>query len=226
MWSKYNIDALKNDDGSFRHASYAIIKGAAKCGHTAHLETEHGVVAFRPFKVKTKGPKRFLPANTVGDHLENRWRLDFYGPYQDDIANRDSENAEFGYGEGIDLIRWAFEHLNGSMDTWYEPGDGIDVWANQAEREGYVLATIGDKVMLEYEMPGTTAKYAHHPAQPTSALRVITTIGLEEVGGYTAYSYNNVPKPWLRAIKAAGMTDWIGMGQRSIERIPFPTEAI
>ena len=169
MWSKYNIDALKNDDGSFRRASYAMIKGAAKCGHTAHLETEHGVVAFRPFTDRKTD--------------EKRWRLDFYGPYQDDIANRDSENAEFGYGEGLDLIRWAYEHLNGSMDTSYEPNDGIDVWANQAEREGYVLATIGDKVMLEYEMPGTTSKWRGHPAQPTSALRVVTTIGLEQVEG-------------------------------------------
>jgi len=183
MWSKYNIDALKNGDGTFRRAGYGIIKGAMNCGHTAHLETERGVVAFRPFKD---------PGS-----LMRQWRLDFYGPYQDDIANRDSENAMFHATEKIDLIRWAFEHLNGSMDTWLEPNNGIDVWANQAEREGFVLATIGDEVLIEYEMPGTTAKYAHHPAQPWSSLRIIKTIGLIPVGDYRSVSYTAVPKKWL-----------------------------
>lgn len=190
MWSKYNIDALKNKDGTFRRADYGWIKGAMECGHTAHLQTDLGVVAFRPFKD---------PGS-----LMRQWRLDFYGPYQDDIANRDSENAMFHATEKIDLIRWAFEHLNGSMDTWMEPNDGIDVWANQAEREGYVLATIGDQVLLEYEMPGSTAKYGRFPAKPWTALRVIQTIGDHPVGGYRSVSYNSIPKKWLAAIKEAG----------------------
>ena len=206
-WSKYNIDALKNGDGTYGRATYRWIKGAIHCGHTAHLETELGVVAFRPFK---------------DPDGKQRWRLDFYGPYQDDIANRDSENAEFGAHEKVDMIRWAYEHLNGSLDTEYQPNDMINVWANQAEREGYVLATIGDEVLLEYEMPGTTAKFWNHPAEPWSALRVIRTIGLEAVGNYKAVSYNTVPKRWLAAIREAGMTNWIGMGQRAAARIPFP----
>lgn len=211
-WSKYNIDALKNGDGTFRPASFNWIKGCRDCGHTAHLETERGVVAFRPYKDPEGKP---------------RWRLDFYGPYQEHIANRDSENADFSnsYTDKLDLIRWAYEHLNGSLDSAYGPNDSIEVWANQAEREGYVLATIGDEVLIEYEMPGTTAKYGKfHPAQPWSALRVIKTIGLQPVGDYQSVSYNNVPKRWLRAIKAADMTNWIGMGQRSATRIPFPSQ--
>lgn len=212
MWSKYNIDALSNGDGTYKPATFKWIMGSRDCGHTAHLETELGVVAFRPYK-DPDGKKR--------------WRLDFYGPYQDDIANRDSENADFSnnYEDKLDLIRWAYEHLNGSLDTSYQPHDTLDVWSNQAEREGYVLATIGDEVLLEYEMPGTTSKWAHHPAQPTSALRIIRTIGLQPVGDYKSVSYKTVPKRWLRAIKAAGTTEWVGMGQRSFERIPFPEEA-
>jgi hypothetical protein len=210
-WSKYNIDALLKEDGTFKPASYWWIAGARDCGHTAHLETEHGVVAFRPYKDREDKP---------------RWRLDFYGPYQEHIANRDSENADFGdsYMDRIDLIRWAYKHLNGSLDTLYQPNDGIEVYANQAEREGYVLATIGDEVLLEYEMPGTTAKWANHPAVPWSALRVIKTIGKQPVGDYKSVSYNNVPKKWLKAIEAAGTTDWIGMGQKGSTRIPFPSQ--
>ena len=208
MWSKYNIDALKNKDGTFTRATYRWIKGAMECGHTAHLQTGLGVVAFRPYKTP--------PGN-------QRWRLDFYGPYQDDIANRDSEHDDFGNSvtDKLDLIRWAFVHLNGSLDTWLEPHDEVDVWANQAERESYVLATIGDEAIVEYEMPG----YKDHRGiqHTTSSLRIIKTIGQEPVGNYKSASYNSVPKKWLAAIKAAGTTDWIGMGQRSRDRIPFPT---
>lgn len=211
MWSKYNIDAMKNSDGSYRHNSreiFNLIKGAVHCGHTAHLETGLGVVAFRPYEKNGK-----------------RWRLDFYGPYQDDIVNRDSENADFGSAEMLDLYRWAYKHLNGTIDTTYKANDTLDVQSNQAVREGYVLAVIGDEVLLEYEMPGKTSKYANHPAQPTSSLRLVRTIGSEIVGDYKSVSYNTVPKRWLDAIKAAGMTNWIGMGQRSANRIPFPQEA-
>jgi hypothetical protein len=207
MWSKYNIDALKHD-GGFNKAGYKWIAGSLGCGHTAHLETEHGVVAFRPFRDR--------------DTNKQWWRLDFYGPYQDDIANRDSENIQSD--DRLALIRWAFEKLNGSMDTWFEPNDTFEVWSNQAERPACVLATIGDEVLIEYEMPGTTSKWRGHPAEPTSSLRVIKTIGLEIVGDYRSVSYKTVPKRWLRAIKEAGTTEWIGMAQASFkkERIPFP----
>ena len=152
MWSKYNIDALSNGDGTYKPATFKWIMGSRDCGHTAHLETELGVVAFRPYK-DPDGKKR--------------WRLDFYGPYQDNIANRDSENADFSnnYEDKLDLIRWAYKRLNGSLDTPYKP-----------------------------------------------------------VGDYKSVSYKTVPKRWLRAIKAAGTTEWVGMGQRSFERIPFPEE--
>ena len=108
----------------------------------------------------------------------------------------------------------------------FTPNDSVEVYSNQAWREGCVLAVIGDKVLVEYEMPGTTSKWANHPAQPTSALRVCTAVNgeLAECGFGKSISYNNVPKFWLHAIRAAGMQDWIGMGQGSRTRIPFPSK--
>jgi hypothetical protein len=38
--SKYNIDALRNDDGTYRAASANLIRGALRCGHTAHLQVQ------------------------------------------------------------------------------------------------------------------------------------------------------------------------------------------
>lgn len=227
-----SIDTLKQKDGTYRRADYGTISRAIDAGHTEHLQTEHGIVAIRPYKIdevrvnKRTGEPQF-PGEAVGKNV----LIEFYRPGH---KHGDEEQVR-GPISGLyitDLIAWVFERLNGSMDTFYEAGDNIDVWANQAEREGCVLATIGDEVLLEYEMPGTTSQYGYnrrtgryaHPAQPTSSLRIITTIGLETVGGWKAVSYNRVPKRWLAAIRDAGMTDWIGMGQRSTVRIPFPEQ--
>jgi len=115
--------------------------------------------------------------------------------------------------------------LQARIDTYghdYDVNDSITVWSNQAEREGTVLALIGNEIIVEYEMPGTTSKWAGHPAAPTSALRIMRFENGKEVGAYKSVSYRNVPKKWLTAIKDAGMTDWIGMSQASTTRIPFP----
>lgn len=218
-----SIDTLKKIDGGFRPAGYSIIRKMLLTGHTEHLQTEHGTVAIRPFMgvrktfkvVDLKRVDVTVPDKAVMIDLDTRNPGEEIEGEHDTFSLRNDMTA---------AIRYVFEYLNGSLDTWHSPGDSIDVWANQAEREGCILATIGDQAILEYEMPGTTSQYGRHPAQPTSALRVITTIGRETIGNHQTVSYNKVPARWIAAIRASGQTEWIGMGQRSTTRIPFPAE--
>lgn len=94
----------------------------------------------------------------------------------------------------------------------YGPNDCIDVWSNQAEREAYVLAVIDKDLILEYEMPNGS-----------SALLQFT-VKNRKLTRQRNVNYNNVPRRWINAIREAGMTNWLGMGQRSATRIPFPAE--
>ncbi len=230
-----SIDTLKLIDGGFRRANYSIIKKMLLAGHTEHLQAAGGTVAIRPY-VGERTVNQF-----VADADRVRKLVEVQVPDKRVTIDRDTrapgcttegESQDFSLRNDMTAaIRYVFEYLNGSLDTWYEAGDGIGVWSNQAEREGCILATIGDQAILEYEMPGTTSQYGYnrrtgqyrHEAQPTSALRIITTIGRDEIT-HKACSYNTVPKRWIAAIRAAGMDDWIGMGQRSTTRIPFPAE--
>ena len=229
MLSEYNIDALKQEDGTFKDAGFALIKGAIECGHTAHLQTERGVVAFRPYeinevRVNQKTGVQYFAGEEAGKNI----LVEFFSTASDSSIEDDS--IRMPVVRMYDLSRGAYKKLHGSMDTQYKANDYIAVYCNQAYREGYVLATIGDEMIVEFEMPGTAGRWGYnrrtgqyrHDAAPTSALRVVQTIGRVEVGTYKPYSYNSVPKKWLKAIREAGMTQWIGMGQRSLRRIPFP----
>lgn len=220
-----SIDTLKRPDGSYRPADYRDIARAIDCGHTEHLQREGRTVAIRPYTDK-------------GIHNDDRKErkavtVDCYDHRTKDPKHRDDFSVDYILTfSRVDAISDIFKYLNGNLDTHWAAGDSISVWANQAEREGCVLATLGDEIILEYEMPGTTSQWGYnrrtgqyrHPAEPSSALRVVQTIGLEMVGGYTAVSYNRVPRKWLDAIRASGHTEWLGMGQRSTVRIPFPEE--
>lgn len=213
-----SIDTLKLKNGTYRNARNIDIERALNCGHTEHLQTERGIVALRPYtieevRINKRTGERYFPGEQVGKN----WLIEYYPPNHNhgDEIRLYTNNKE-------DALRFAFKHLNGHTNP-YQPNDSFSVYANQAERDGYVLAVIGDEVLVEYQMPGTTSKWAGHPAEPTSALRIQKVLGNRMIGDYKSVSYNNVPKKWLRAIKEAGMTDWIGMGQRSRTRIPFPT---
>lgn len=219
-----SIDTLRID-GGFRRANYRIIKKMLLAGHTEHLQTEHGTVAIRPY----------VGERTTGKYVDRKY-VDVQVPDKCVTIDRDTrapgcttegESQDFSLRNDMTAaIRYVFEYLNGNLDTWWGAGDSIEVWSNQAEREGCVLATIGDQAILEYEMPGTTTQWqcrGRTMGRVTSALRIITTIGNETIT-FKACSYNAVPKRWLAAIRAEGMDDWIGMGQRSHDRIPFPAE--
>lgn len=95
----------------------------------------------------------------------------------------------------------------------YRPGDDFSIYSNQAMRDGYVIAIEQGKILIEYEMPAGTS----------SLVEISVDSDLRLSGENRTHSYNAVPKHWLAAIRDAGTTDWIGMGQRSTVRIPFPT---
>ena len=99
---------------------------------------------------------------------------------------------------------------NENENPW-QPNDSMSVFVNQAERDAYVLAVIGDDILIEYEMPAGT-----------SALVQYAVVEGKVSWPSRNYSYNAVPKRWLKPIRDANMTNWIGMGQRSHIRIPFP----
>ena len=214
-----SIDTLKIGDG-YRRANWSIIRKMLLAGHTEHLQTEHGLVAIRPYVGERESWK-----------VVDMKRVDVTVPDKCVTVERRTKHGDdshsFSLRNGMtDAIRFIFVALNGAMDTGHEAGDSSDVWANQAEREGCILATIGDEAILEYEMPGTTTQWQSRGrtmGRVTSALRIITTIGDETIT-FRACSYNAVPQKWLAAIRASGMDDWLGMGQRSLERIPFPAE--
>ena len=111
-----------------------------------------------------------------------------------------------------EAYRMQSAHLMGATQTAYGPNDSITVYSNQAEREACVLAVIKDQILVEYEMPNGT-----------SALLQMTVDGRNLIRRRNV-NYNTVPRRWLNAIRRADMTDWLGMGQRSATRIPFPAE--
>jgi hypothetical protein len=191
----------------YRHADTAL-----SCGHTEHLQTEHGIIAIRPLSVKDGTGRSTLT-----------WLIDFYDRSTDKPEDRDNNSQRFV--NKLAAIRHILTSLNGEMPMpSLGPNDTVDVWANQAEREGCVLAVIGCEVLIEYEMPGTTATWGGVTHKQTSALRVVQMIQDKVVGNYKTMSYNTVPKRWLQAIREAGTTEWLGMGQRCTSRIPFPAE--
>ncbi|HDZ37787.1 MAG TPA: hypothetical protein ENH62_05820 [Marinobacter sp.] len=95
----------------------------------------------------------------------------------------------------------------------YQPNDAITYWSNRARRDATVLAVIDDEALIEYKMP-----------YGTSAL-IKCNVRFGDLRMRTNYSYHKVPRKWLLAILEADMTNWIGMGRRSITRIPFPIQS-
>lgn len=92
----------------------------------------------------------------------------------------------------------------------------------------YLLASIGDEILLECEMPDRTTRlrmydlndieYAERKFKRYSEYRLS--------GWYKAYSYTDLPLYWLRAIVASGTT-WLGKPKNSKRTIiPPPKELL
>ncbi len=95
-----------------------------------------------------------------------------------------------------------------------KPGDYITLDVNQGTREGTVLAVLGTKFLVEYEMPNGT-----------TALRVLSM--LDDLENGPAMSYRAVPTKWLRAIVNDGVGDWEGRPQQSGGKsAPKPAEIL
>ena len=77
-------------------------------------------------------------------------------------------------------------------------GDTLDIWVNQGMREANVLARIGNKILVEYEMPaGSTALLFLIDGEPDKRVNV---------------TYRGLALKWLQAIRDQGQ-DWIGNPQ-------------
>jgi len=208
----FSIDTLRRADGTYRDASAAMILGALRCGHTAHLQTDRGIIAIRPYTLPGSAfegergalRRRHWPADGVGKN----WLVEFYPR-----GSRDGMTEYRGQDESA-ALQFAFEALNGWPHT-YRAGDTCEWFANQGPREATVLAVLGGQVLIEYLMPGTTS------GRETSALVVCrgTARGLDHLRNVT---HRRLPARWARAMRQQGTRDWHGVGQREAEPVPFP----
>lgn len=208
--SIYNIDTLRNADGTYRNAPASLVKGAVNCGHTAHLQTARGTVAFRPYtisevRMNPRTGRPYFPGERKGWNI----LVEFYPTGADR-----SEEIELRTNSKRDAIRFALTHLNG-MPHGFQAGDFTSYHANQAERDAVVLAVMGGLVLIEYEMPGTTNN------RVTSALVVCDAVGTD-LQHVRNYSHRTLPRKWIDAMHRQGTRGWIGEGQREIGPVPFP----
>lgn len=212
MRHDYSIDTLRNSDGTYRPASANLIRGALRCGHTAHLQTERGIVAFRPFTLTESnlagkiGERRraMWPMDGIGQN----WLVEFYaGGTREDLTEYRGQDERAA-------LQFAFEALNGRSHN-YRAGATCQWYANQARRDAVVLAVLGDEVLIEYLMPGSTN------GRETSALVLChaSCTGLTQI---RTYAHRKLPKRWVRAMHEQGTNDWEGLGQREAEPVPFP----
>lgn len=213
MTSPYNIDALRRSDGTYRDASAQLIKGALQCGHTAHLQTGRGIIAIRPYTLRPedlKGErgelrKKLWPMDRVGLN----WLIEFY------LEGELADASEYRGNNMAEALAFAYQALNGRSHG-YRAGAACQWWANQARREATVMAVLGDEVLIEYLMPGTTN------GRETSAL-VLCNASASGLTPVRTYPHRKLPMRWVRAMQSQGTSDWYGLGQREQDPIPFPT---
>lgn len=211
QFSQYNIDALRKDDGTYRAATTKIISGALQCGHTAHLQTERGTVAFRPYtidevRINERTGEQYFPGEKAGKN----WLVEFF-PHD----HYERRNEIQLYTSSLrDAIVFAYTHLNGRPHKFHT-GDFVWWYSNQADREATVLAILGDEILIEYELPGTTS------GRETSSLVLCRGCG-DTLSYIRNYTHRKLPKRWIKAMNDQGTRDWIGLGQRESQSVPFP----
>lgn len=80
------------------------------------------------------------------------------------------------------------EPTNDTEESGYEAGDSMYLYRNQSHRDGVILAVLGDRALVEYEMPNGT-----------SALNYIDLCGHFD-NDYKSISYFALPKKWAQAM--------------------------
>lgn len=98
-------------------------------------------------------------------------------------------------------------------------GDTFSIFVNQGEREGHVLAVLGDRALIEYEMPAGTTAMLFAPAVTTWFNHSPQFIHNYKM----SVSYKQLPKKWLQAIVDQNNGDWWAnpqSGKRSVPMLP------
>ena len=192
-----NIDTLKRADGTFRKANVGDIKRMLSADHVTHIQTERGTIAIRP-------GRRAVDSNP--ENAERGWTVDRA------VAGGRLQSKWFRHGEQVRLIRAVILFLNGTLHG-FEAGHDCVVYANQADRDAYVLAVLGQQVLVEYEMPAGTTALVLYSAIGNMLTRIKTIPHLA------------LGQRWVDAIHEQGYAHlWIGKGQRrqSHEPVPLP----
>lgn len=200
-----NIDTLKRPDGTYRRATVSDIKRMLSSEHVCHIQSERGTIAIRPGqRLLVPKPNRQLLAPTT----ERGWEVDRVSSSHDR-----AQSKWFRRGEQQRLIRAVLVFLNGSLHH-FEAGHDVTVYANQADRDAYVLAVKGQQVLIEYEMPGGT-----------SALVLMSATG-DQLTRIKTFPHRALPQHWINAIHEQGYAHlWIGRGQRTDGEIALPPAA-
>lgn len=166
--------------------------------------------AFRDFEDLMTARGNYRP--TI--ELSNWERVVLASHYDQQQAERGSELRAYTYcnaamlADEIRVCHYEAVMMNEYLDGIpYEAGDEVEVYSNQAERDGTVLAVVGRDVLIEYSMPaGTTAM-------------LLFTVKNRKLTNRRNVAYASCPQKWIRAIAAQGMY-WQGLGQRGTTHFP------
>ncbi len=174
------------------------------------------------------------------DENPSEWSIEF-GSYDREEVEVEMD-AYDSYGEGFYQIittgdaqadveakvNELNEKLLSDRGLLYEAGDHMKLWVNQGERTAWVLGTLNDLMIVEYEMPaGTTAlnilknekdynqNFGWHDDEklPNGRAKYYPK----------SVSYKSCPDKWIQAIRE-GCGCWEGICQRN-GLVPFPDEA-
>ena len=160
---------------------------------------------------------------------------DEYGKYEGyeshdnwELWHQDHDNINFEYflkctGCGYELAKQYWKDSDGTFVDYtdgiaedsqksvlpYKSGQRISIWVNQGERDAWVLGTLEDQIIVEYEMPSGT-----------TALNILQNA--VDVKFVKSVSYKSCPKKWIQAIRD-GVGSWEGICQRN-GQIDFPEQ--
>ena len=172
----------------------------------------------------------------AGDCCRCRFPLeDEYGKYEGyeshsnwELWHQVHDNINFEYflkctGCGYELAKQYWKDSDGTFVDYtdgiaedsqksvlpYKSGQRISIWVNQGERDAWVLGTLEDQIIVEYEMPSGT-----------TALNILQNA--VDVKFVKSVSYKSCPKKWIQAIRD-GVGSWEGICQRN-GQIDFPEQ--
>ena len=192
-----NIDTLKTSSGAYFPARHRDIVRMLGAEHATHIQTGRGTIAIRPGSRTQDG--REVKGWTVDRAVSG-------------ITNR-SQSKFFTRQEQRRVIKVALLFLNGKHHFW-RATDYVQWWANQAQRDGRVLAVNGNEVLIEYEMPAGT-----------SALVLCDGLG-ETLRAKRTIPHCKLSREWIDCIHEQGAAAyWIGHGQRMQRAIDLPAHS-